>query len=130
MEEKIRRAVDRTFERFQYRLSSAQIRQLCLAWATIWAMNTCPGYAGKCLPPLTFQQIRSAAIGRGDLLLSLLTASIFDLQTETNDSGGLAVHIGLAPQPNDVLALLDIWSALPPYEGDGLGSVYMAAIHR
>ncbi len=130
MEEKIRRAVDQTFERFQYQLSHLEITRLCVAWATIWAMNTSPRYRDKCPAPLKFEQIRNAAAGRGDLMLTLLTAAIFDLQTETDQDGGVALHIGLASKPNDILALLRIWERLPEYEGDGLGAVYMAAVHR
>jgi hypothetical protein len=74
--------------------------------------------------------MRNAAVGNGDLLLSFLTAAIFDLKVGIKDAGGVAVHIGLATSPNDVIALIDIWSELPDYEGDALGVVYMAAIHR
>jgi hypothetical protein len=124
----IQRAVEATTNHYRYRLSTNQITSLCLAWAVIWLLNI---KESEHLPrELKWDYLRQIAAGEKPTDDAMFWAMAVDAKADVISVGGLASHIGLARKPEDFGVLVDIWSKLPAVEGDPLGDVYMAAIHR
>jgi hypothetical protein len=124
----IQRAVEATTSHYRYRLSTNQITSLCLAWGLIWQLNI---RESEHLPPgLKWDHLRQIAAGEKPTDDAMFWALVLDMKVGVIASGGFVSHIGLARKPEDFGVLIDIWSKLPDVEGDPLGDVYMAAIHR
>lgn len=114
------RAVSATRDRFRYRLSDNEIRNLSLAWAGVACAN-----AHKVNLPRTLRwDYLERAKTRELQALSYLAAITWDILEELC----FFAHLILAREPDDFSWLVKTWRRVD-IEGDVLGDVYMAFIH-
>jgi len=116
----VKRAVRATRDRFRYRLSDSEIRNLALAWAGVASAN-----AHKANLPRTLRWDYLERAKKRELqALSCLAAITWDILEELC----FFAHLMLAREPEDFNWLVKTWRRVD-VEGDVLGDVYMALIH-